>query len=272
MKNNHSYPSNNNPNKFSPKNANDNSHKISTTSSDKLKKVSNNRLPSLPIDSMSKTLIDTIKSHQTTIVVGETGSGKSTRLPQFIFKDLLQISNNRSTSCIVCTQPRRVAAVTIAQRVSQEMNVELGNLVGYTVRFDDKSSIATRIKYVTDGVLLREAMNNSDLEKYSFIILDESHERSLQTDILMGLILGIQERRKSTAFPLRLIIMSATLDIDLFTSFFKDSGLVKIPGRHYPVETLYLKFPEEDYIDTAMLTCLQIHEEEDIPGDVLGLN
>lgn len=223
----------------------------------------------LPIDAMRSQLIAAVQNHQTTIVVGETGSGKSSRLPQFLYHAMKTQLNAviAVNSCLVCTQPRRVAAITIAQRVAEEMHsTPVGQgLVGYTVRFDDLSSTATRIKYVTDGVLLREAMTDADLIKYSVVILDEAHERSLQTDVLMGLLQQIQRRRPS----LRIIVMSATLDIDLFTSFFEDVTTVVIPGRQYPVQALYLRTPEEDFLDAAMLTCLQIHEDQPDDGDVL---
>lgn len=137
----------------------------------------------LPIVAFRQQLIDSIHKHATTIVIGETGSGKSTQLPQYILE--ARISNSK---CIVCTQPRRVAAVTISQRVALERNSVIGNEVGYSIRFEDKSTASTRLKYVTDGVLLREIINNPKLSNYGVIILDEAHERSLQTDILMGLL------------------------------------------------------------------------------------
>jgi len=189
---------------------------------------------SLPIDLMCSQLISTTQKHQTTIVVGETGSGKSSRLPQFLYQAMRTQLNAGNGSCIVCTQPRRVAAITIAQRVAQEMQsgpVGQG-LVGHTVRFDDASSSSTRIKYVTDGVLLREAMTDADLRKYSVVILDEAHERSLQTDVLMGLLQQLQRRRPS----LRILVMSATLDIEMFSSFFQDTAV----SRHFAHRSLLL--------------------------------
>eukprot|EP01035_Chromulina_nebulosa_P016851 gene16851-22336_t len=159
---------------------------------------------------------------------------------------------------------RRSAAVTIAQRVSKERKSNIGHEVGYNIRFDDRSSNNTKIKYVTDGVLLREFINNPTLSNYSIVILDEAHERSLQTDILMGLLKQLQETRND----LRIVVMSATLQVDLFMNYFKDTNLVKVPGRQYPVSIYYVKEPESDFIEAAMLTCLQIHEDED-PGGVL---
>ncbi len=144
---------------------------------------------SLPIFGHREEILTTIQRYQTTIIVGETGSGKSTQLPQFlseIYRD-----------CIVCTQPRRVAAITIAERVANEKGCQIGQEVGYSIRFDDKSSGKTKIKYVTDGVLLREIMTDPNLDKYSVVVLDEAHERSLQTDILMGLLKRLQQTKPS---------------------------------------------------------------------------
>ena len=185
--------------------------------------------------------------------------GKSTQLPKYLAEAL---SNGKG--CVVCTQPRRVAAVTVASRVAKELDVQLGEEVGYSIRFDDKTSKKTKIKFVTDGVLLRECMVNSSLEGYDAIILDEAHERSLSTDILMGLIKQIQAKRPK----LKLVIMSATLQVDLFMSFFTDTNLVQIEGRLHPVEVMYLKEAQEDYVDAALRTCAQIHSNE-APGGVL---
>ena len=168
---------------------------------------------------------------------------------------------------MVCTQPRRVAAVTIAQRVASERGSGLGEEVGYAVRFEDRTSSRTRIKYVTDGLLLREAISDPLLSKYDVVILDESHERSLQTDVLMGLLKLVQEKRPS----FRLVVMSATLEVDLFASFFEDSQALHIPGRQFPVQIYYTKHPEEDFIDAAFLTCLQIHAEEEEGGILVFL-
>lgn len=167
----------------------------------------------LPIASAKELIIASVKKFATTIVVGETGSGKSTQLPQY----LLSLLKSSKTAKIVCTQPRRVAAVTVATRVAQERNCKLGHEVGYSIRFEDKTTSRTKIKFVTDGVLLRECMGNNDLIDYDIIILDEAHERSLQTDILMGLLRQIQERR----LDLRVVVMSATLHVELFSNFFK---------------------------------------------------
>lgn len=155
----------------------------------------------LPIVQYRSKLLETILSRQVTVVVGETGSGKSTQLPQYLcdalYKD--QDTNKglgtRKQGCVVCTQPRRVAAVTIAKRVAEERHCLVGHEVGYSIRFDDCSNSSTRIKFVTDGVLLREALTDTSLSRYSVVILDEAHERSLQTDILMGILKTLLQRR-----------------------------------------------------------------------------
>ncbi len=168
----------------------------------------------LPIASYREEIVASVKKYSTTIIVGETGSGKSTQIPQYMAEYIL---NGNSNNCIVCTQPRRVAAVTIAQKVASERNCKIGQEVGYSIRFEDKCGPHTKIKFVTDGVLLRECMSNKQLSNYSVVILDEAHERSLQTDILMGLLRQMQDVRPD----LRIIIMSATLQVELFCNFFK---------------------------------------------------
>ena len=137
----------------------------------------------LPAFACRESLLKVIREHQVVIVVGETGSGKTTQLTQFLHEE-----GYSNFGLIGCTQPRRVAAMSVAKRVSEEMEVELGSTVGYAIRFEDCTSKQTVIKYMTDGVLLRESLNEGDLDRYSVIILDEAHERSLSTDVLMGLL------------------------------------------------------------------------------------
>lgn len=186
----------------SSSNSNSSSRTIHSSSSNSSSKITTNSIlidKTLPIFNYKEELLLSISSNQTTIIIGETGSGKSTQLPQFL-------SELYSTTCILCTQPRRVAAVTIAERVSKERNCILGNEVGYSIRFDDCSGPLTKIKYVTDGVLLREIMTDPNLEKYNVVILDEAHERSLQTDILMGLLKQLQQRKPSLRFIFILLL------------------------------------------------------------------
>src|SRR4051794_25522948 len=158
--------------------------------------------------------------HKTQILVfvGETGSGKTTQIPQFVLFDDLPHFNGK---LIACTQPRRVAAMSVAQRVADEMDVQLGQEVGYTIRFEDNTTPNTFLKYMTDGMLLREAMADPVLNRYSAIILDEAHERTLNTDILMGLIKEICKKRQD----LKIVVMSATLDAGKFQKYFNDAPL-----------------------------------------------
>lgn len=203
---------------------------------------------------------------QITVMVGETGSGKTTQIPQFVaYSDLPHLKGKM----IACTQPRRVAAMSVAKRVADEMDVELGKEVGYSIRFEDMTEPGTTfLKYMTDGMLLREAMNDPSLARYSTIILDEAHERTLATDILMGLLKDICKNRPD----LKVIVMSATLDAQKFQRYFgtekKLAPLLKVPGRTHPVEVFYTQEPEPDYVEAAIRTVLYIHQAED-PGDIL---
>ncbi|KAI0720859.1 P-loop containing nucleoside triphosphate hydrolase protein [Fomitopsis betulina] len=202
------------------------------------------------------------------VMVGETGTGKTTQIPQFVcFFDLPHIKGK----LVACTQPRRVAAMSVAKRVAAEMDVPLGKQVGYSIRFEDMTEPGTTfLKYMTDGMLLREAMNDPDLTRYSTIILDEAHERTLATDILMGLLKALAKRRTD----LKIIVMSATLDALKFQKYFSVSKerepapLFKVPGRTHPVEVFYTQDPEPDYVEAAIRTVLMIHRAEE-PGDIL---
>jgi pre-mRNA-splicing factor ATP-dependent RNA helicase DHX15/PRP43 len=198
---------------------------------------------------------------QILVFVGETGSGKTTQIPQFILFDDLPHINRK---LVACTQPRRVAAMSVAQRVANEMDVPLGDEVGYNIRFEDVTSQKTILKYMTDGMLLREAMNDNNLTRYSTIILDEAHERTLATDTLMGLLKEVAVRRPD----LKIVIMSATLDAQKFQSYFNDAPLLAVPGRTHPVEIFYIQEPERDYVEAALRTVLQIHDSEP-EGDIL---
>jgi pre-mRNA-splicing factor ATP-dependent RNA helicase DHX15/PRP43 len=154
--------------------------------------------------------------------------------------------------------------MSVAQRVAEEMDVKLGDEVGYSIRFEDKTSSKTLLKYMTDGMLLREAMNDHNLSRYSTIILDEAHERTMATDVLMGLLKEVVARRAD----LKIIIMSATLDAQKFQRYFLDAPLLAVPGRTHPVEIFYTPEPEQDYVEAAIRTVLQIHATED-EGDIL---
>jgi hypothetical protein len=222
----------------------------------------------LPMYRQRDAFLAALDACSTLVLVGETGSGKSTQIPQFLYEAGYAGAGSR----IGVTQPRRVAAQTVAKRVAAEMGVTLGQEVGYSVRFDDCTSASTVVKYLTDGMLLREAMGDADLSKYSVIVLDEAHERSLHTDILLGLIKALQRERRTRARkgvrPLKVIVMSATLNASLFADFFHDSAVFRVEGRQHPVDVMYTLEPEADYVDAALIAVLQIHLDEK-PGDVL---
>ena len=215
------------------------------------------------LDQLEKLLKD--EKHRVVIVEGETGSGKTTQIPQFLVHAGLSYATPAGhIRMVACTQPRRVAATSIAQRVAEEMDVALGEEVGYTVRFDDKTSEKTRVKYMTDGMLLREAMSDPSLDRYSVVVLDEAHERTTQTDILMGLLKELMDKTPH----LQVVVMSATLDAEKFQKFFDGAPLLRVPGRTFPVEIYYTPEPERDYNEAAIRTVLQIHKFEG-PGDIL---
>jgi ATP-dependent RNA helicase DHX8/PRP22 len=182
---------------------------------------------------------------------------------------------------IGCTQPRRVAAMSVAKRVAEEVGCRLGQEVGYTIRFEDCTSPETRIKYMTDGMLQRECLIDPDVSQYSVIMLDEAHERTIATDVLFGLLKSTLrrysiQRATLTQFAeaikrrsdLKLIVTSATLDAEKFSKYFFGCPIFTIPGRTYPVEVLYTKEPESDYLDASLITVMQIHLSEP-PGDIL---
>lgn len=214
----------------------------------------------LPVWQAREDFVQMINSHQTTILVGETGSGKTTQIAQFIS----EAGYSSTRKLIACTQPRRVAAMSVARRVADEMDVQLGEEVGYSIRFEELSGPKTIIKFMTDGMLLREAMSDPLLERYSVIILDEAHERTLATDVLFGLIKEVLKQRAD----LKLVVMSATLEAEKFQGYFLDAPLMKVPGRLHPVEIFYTQEPERDYLEAAIRTVVQIHICEG-PGDIL---
>lgn len=250
---------------------------------------------------VEKRLVEEVRSNNILIIVGETGSGKTTQLPQFLFSAGLC----HDGKVIGITQPRRVAAVSVAKRVAEECGVQLGQRVGYSIRFDDTTSSSTRIKYMTDGLLLREALLDPYLSRYSVIIVDEAHERTVHTDVLLGLLKSVQKVRSGPInecpnidrmkanngllmekendaqrasilkqyrgiklSPLKLIIMSASLDARVFSEYFGGARAVHVQGRQFPVDILYTRHPETDYLDATLITLFQIHLEEG-PGDIL---
>ncbi|KAL2269848.1 hypothetical protein VTJ83DRAFT_2032 [Remersonia thermophila] len=213
----------------------------------------------LPAFAVREDLMRVIRENQVVIVIGETGSGKTTQLTQFLYEE-----GYGKLGMIGCTQPRRVAAMSVAKRVAEEMECELGSTVGYAIRFEDCTSKDTVIKYMTDGVLLRESLNEPDLDRYSCIIMDEAHERSLNTDVLMGLFKKILQRR----LDLKLIITSATMNAKRFSDFYGGAPEFTIPGRTFPVDVLFHRSPVEDYVDQAVQQVLAIHVGKPA-GDIL---
>ncbi|XP_076943643.1 pre-mRNA-splicing factor ATP-dependent RNA helicase DEAH1-like [Bidens hawaiensis] len=211
----------------------------------------------LPMYPYRESLLQAVEDHQVLVIVGETGSGKTTQIPQYLHE-----AGYTKRGMIGCTQPRRVAAMSVAARVSQEMGVKLGHEVGYSIRFEDCTSDKTVLKYMTDGMLLREFLGEPDLASYSVVMVDEAHERTLSTDILFGLVKDIARFRPD----LKLLISSATLDAEKFSDYFDSAPIFKIPGRRFPVEINYTKAPEADYLDAAIVTALQIHVTQP-PGD-----
>ena len=214
---------------------------------------------SLPVYRLKRELLRAMTENQVLVVIGETGSGKTTQMTQYMHE--LGVTKN---GMVGCTQPRRVAAVSVAKRVAEEFGCTLGEEVGYTIRFEDVTSKETLIKYMTDGMLLREYLADNDLKRYSALMLDEAHERTIHTDVLFGLLKDLCRRRPD----MKLIITSATLDAEKFSTYFFESPIFTIPGRTFPVEIMYTKEPESDYLDAALITIMQIHLSEPA-GDIL---
>ncbi|XP_021102532.1 probable ATP-dependent RNA helicase DHX35 isoform X2 [Heterocephalus glaber] len=226
----------------------------------------------LPVFKLRNHILYLIENYQTVVIVGETGCGKSTQIPQY----LAEAGWTAEGRVVGVTQPRRVAAVTVAGRVAEERGAVLGHEVGYCIRFDDCTDpLATRIKFLTDGMLVREMMVDPLLTKYSVIMLDEAHERTLYTDIAIGLLKKIQKKRGD----LRLIVASATLDAEKFQDFFNQNEtsdptrdtcvILTVEGRTFPVDIFYLQSPVPDYIKSTVETVVKIHQTEG-DGDILA--
>ena len=214
----------------------------------------------LPMYKYKDELLAALNTYQIIIVVAETGSGKTTQIPQYLHEG----GYTKDGMKIGCTQPRRVAAMSVAARVAEEMGVRVGNEVGYSIRFEDKTTEKTILKYMTDGMLLREVLTDPQLASYSALMIDEAHERTLHTDVLFGLVKDISKARPD----LKLLISSATLDAQKFSQFFDDAPILNVPGRMHEVQVFYTPQPEADYLKAAMQTVFQIHMSQPA-GDVL---
>ena len=186
--------------------------------------------PDLPITARKDDIVRAIRESQVVVIAGETGSGKTTQIPKMCLEAGLGIEAK-----IGCTQPRRVAALSISRRIAEELNVDWGREVGCKIRFDDRSNAQTYIKLMTDGILLAETQNDPSLSEYNALIIDEAHERSLNIDFLLGYLKQLLAQRHD----LKLIVTSATIDTAAFSRHFNDAPVIEVSGRMYPVEVIY---------------------------------
>jgi len=254
----------------------------------------------LPIRTYEREIVQAVRDNAVVIILGETGSGKTTQLSQILFANIDKIipadaddddcdddcddddrerrtteirrrRRRRSRTAIAITQPRRVAAISVARRVAKEMNETIDSgIVGYSVRFDDRTTKKTKIKYLTDGMLLREILSDKRLMQYSIVVLDEAHERSVNTDVLFGVLKKLSSSSEQRG--LKVIVTSATLDAEKFSKYFNNCPILSVPGRNYPVKISHaLERPigKTAYFDCAIDTVLQIHETAKVPGDIL---
>ncbi|XP_008191976.1 probable ATP-dependent RNA helicase kurz [Tribolium castaneum] len=218
--------------------------------------IQNSRLK-LPILAEEQQIMETINENPVVIIAGETGSGKTTQVPQFLYEAGYALKKQ-----IAVTEPRRVAAIAMSKRVAQEMNLS-SNEVSYLIRFEGNATEDTKIKFMTDGVLLKEVQNDFLLSQYSVVILDEAHERSVYTDILIGLLSRIVPLRVKRGDPLKLIIMSATLRVEDFTKnkrlFKKTPPVINVDSRQFPVTVHFNKRTNEDYLSESFTKVVKIH-------------
>lgn len=218
--------------------------------------------PDLQVSRLREDVIAAVESHQVVVVVGDTGSGKTTQLPKMAYE---YARKHKRKGRIGCTQPRRLAAASVSSRVAEELNVELGQEVGYQVRFQDKTTKATQIKFMTDGILLAETQGDIELKQYSVLIIDEAHERSLNIDFLLGYLKNLLSRRKD----LKVVISSATLDAGGFSEFFDGAPIVHVEGRTFPVEVNYLPQQKDEDVSRHVARAVEMISRTDRSGDIL---
>ncbi|KAJ7202848.1 P-loop containing nucleoside triphosphate hydrolase protein [Mycena pura] len=243
----------------------------------------------LPIAKGKEALVREIAANEVTVLLGETGSGKTTResffssalsyfcecginseVPQYLLE-----AGFADAGLIGITQPRRVAAMTLAARVAKEQGTTVGQSIGYAVRFDERAGPETRVKYMTDGMITRELLGDPLLSRYAVIIVDEAHERTLRTDLLLATLKRILPERNGDkkgkgkeCNPLKVVIMSATLDAEKFSRFFDNAKILYVKGRQHPVKIYHTAQGQTDYVEAALRTFFQIHLDQP-PGDVL---
>lgn len=234
-------------------------------SRNELRKKANDLLrvrQTFPVYQNKEEIMKYFRENRVAILIGETGSGKSTQIPQFLLDDLYA---SRSKGAVAVTQPRRVAAINLATRVAQEYGCNVGEQVGYSVRFDNATSSKTRLKYLTDGMLLRELMMHRDLREYSVVVIDEAHERTVLTDLILGFLKSLIDGPRP---DLKIIVMSATLQAERFSSFFHNAPILFVEGRKFSVDQYYLGHACDDVVDSMVRCCCQINQGEQM-GDIL---
>jgi ATP-dependent RNA helicase DHX8/PRP22 len=205
--------------------------------------------------------LETINHNQVVVLIGETGSGKSTQVAQYLAEEALSHGGK-----IVVTQPRKIAAISLAKRVSQEFGCEVGQEVGYHVGSDKKVNNKTIIKFVTDRILLNEVLKGKEMmEQYSCVVIDEAHERSIHTDLLVAML----KQQLSSVPHLKLIVTSATLNTEIFLRYFDNCPLVTVPGRTFPVERVYLTERPDDYIEGVYDKVVEVCQSGE-QGDILA--
>ncbi|KAI6190456.1 hypothetical protein M3Y97_00120000 [Aphelenchoides bicaudatus] len=217
----------------------------------------------LPAEEHAEDIKTVIDQHETVIICGQTGCGKSTIIPQILFDEEGLVASDK---CIAVTQPRRVAAAALAVKMAKTRGSEVGEEIGYKFRFENKTDDKTRLIYMTDGMLLKEYAYDQDLRKYGCIVLDEVHERSIASDILMWCLRQVQIKRNETRRKLKLVLMSATMDLEPLKKFFNAPAFY-IPGRTFKVELFYcdkVSLKQNEHVDATIQTVVQLHEREPI--------